>query len=71
MPINDDSARLNKIETIIRIIDQLAASGSGVSMATGRPRSVISMLSPSSTRRNSSLARCRSSLTPTVAMCYL
>lgn len=42
------------------------ASGHG-----GRPRSVISMLSPCSTRRSSSLALCLSSLTPTRAMCYL
>lgn len=33
--------------------------------ATGRPRSVISIVSPASTRRSSSLARCRSARTPT------
>ena len=37
--------------------------------ATGRPRSVIWIVSPASTRRSSSLARCLSSRTPNVAMC--
>jgi len=48
-----------------------SASGNGASTATGRPWSVTSIVSPASTRRRSSLARCRSSRTPTVAMCYL
>ena len=39
-------------------------SGRGVSLATGRPRSVISTVSPFSTSLSSSLARCRSSRTP-------
>lgn len=42
-------------------------AGSGPSIATGRPRSVISIVSPCSTLRSSSLARCRSSRTPTVS----
>jgi hypothetical protein len=46
------------------------ASGIGVGGATGRPRSVTSILSPAATRRSSSLARCRSSRTPTPTMSY-
>ena len=45
-------------------------SGIGASKATGRPRSVISIVSPRSTRRSSSLARWRSS-TRTDVICYL
>ena len=40
------------------------ASGKGVSNATGRPRSVTSMVSPASTRRRYSLALCLSSRIP-------
>jgi hypothetical protein len=46
-------------------------AGSGDSSATGRPRSVISMVSPRSTWRSSSLARWRSSRIPTDVICYL
>ena len=45
--------------------------GQGPEHRNRTPRSVIWMLSPSSTRRSNSLARCRSSLTPTLVMCYL
>lgn len=54
-----------------RICSSGVPAGIGVSRATGRPRSVISTVSPCSTNRSSSLARWRSSRTPTDVMCYL
>ena len=52
-------------------MDRVQGTKLGRQQPTGRPRSVTSIVSPPATRRSSSLARCRSSRTPTLAMRYL
>ncbi len=65
------SAVAGSISPRARSLSSGLPSGGGDRTATGRPRSVTSIVSPCSTRRSNSLARCLSSLTPIDAMCYL